>query len=382
MAQTYSPLTINRNLATSLRRIQTAAIKDEDARQVLGALLQSALQLEFATIPPYLSAAFSLIENTKIYELIKRIAVEEMLHMTAVANLMNAIGIAPKVTAAVPDYPCELSVLDPPLRLDLRSFSFDLVEKLFMSIEAPEKHVEFPGVALVDRPRTIGQFYAGIIAIIERDKIPDLFKNAARDAYKQRAVKPNFRSIAYLNNQDTSTYPLEADIDFMITDKASAVRHLSWVVHEGEGEAPYDPLDTEGLPGHHYRFQSILKKHYLIKNDNVDLKYSFSGGDLPFDPAGVHEFDANAKAGNYGAYPPVQRRMKRFNDNYTTMINSLQAAFNCPNPDQKEQADTAFDQALGIMRNMPNDANDIVKKAREIKIKAGIPFEYGGPAIA
>src|SRR6516164_2023075 len=165
MARAYSPLIVNRDLATSLRRIQTAAIKDEDARQVLGALLQSALQLEFATIPPYLSAAFSLIENTKIYELIKRIAVEEMLHMTAVANLMNAIGIAPNVTAAVPDYPCDLTVLNPPLRLDLRSFSFDLVENLFMSIEAPEKHVEFPAAALVaDRPRTIGQFYAGIIA--------------------------------------------------------------------------------------------------------------------------------------------------------------------------------------------------------------------------
>ena len=168
MAPTYSPLTINRNLEVSLRAIQTTEIRDQDARQALGVLLQSALQLEFATIPTYLSAAFSLTSNSKIYQLILRAAVEEMLHMTAVANLMNAIGVAPDIVAAVPDFPYHLTVLEPPLKLDLRSFSFDLVEDLFMRIEAPEDPVEFPTLApAADRPRTIGQFYAGIIDIIE-----------------------------------------------------------------------------------------------------------------------------------------------------------------------------------------------------------------------
>lgn len=382
MAQTYSPLTINRDLAENLHGIQTTAIRDEAARQTLGELLQSALQLEFATIPPYLAAAFSLTANRKIYQLILRVAVEEMLHMTTVANLMNAIGIAPNVVAAVPSYPYDLTVLDPPLRLDLRSFSFDLVEKLFMSIEAPEERIVFPAALVKVRPRTIGQFYAGIIEIIERDTIPDLFKNAARDAYKQRTVTPNFGPIAYINNQDTHTYPLEADIDFRITDSVSAVRHLSWVVDQGEGEAPYDPLATEGIPGHHYRFESILRKRFLIKDETVALKYSFSGGDLPFDPAGVHEFDANAKTKDYEAYPQLVRRMKRFNEEYTKMINLLQEAFNCPKPEQQEQAVAAFDQAVGIMRNMPNNASAIVQKAQESGIKGGIPFEYAGPVTS
>ena len=237
MAVSYSPLTINRDLAKSVRRIQTASIRNEDARQALGMLLQSALQLEFATIPPYLSAAFSLTSNRRIYQLILRIAVEEMLHVTAIANLMNAIGMAPNIVAAVPKYPCDLTILDPPLRLDLRSFSFELVEKLFMAIEAPEVRVVYGGLAEA-LPKTIGQFYEGIIELIEGDTIPDLFKNAERDAYKQRTVTPSFGPIAYLNNQDTDTYPLKADIDFRITDKAAAVRHLSWVVDEGEGRSP------------------------------------------------------------------------------------------------------------------------------------------------
>jgi rubrerythrin len=381
MAPRYSPLTINRDLAVSLRGIQTAAIRDEAARQTLGALLQSALQLEFATIPPYLSAAFSLTSNRKIYQLILRVAVEEMLHITAVANLMNAIGVAPNIVAAVPNYPYDLTVLDPPLRLDLRSFSFELVEKLFMAIEAPEVRVVFRVLAEA-RPKTIGQFYAGIIEIIERDTIPDLFKNAVRDAYKQRTVTPNFGPIAYLNNEDTQTYPLKADIDFKITDKASAVRHLSWVVDEGEGEAPYRPLDTEGLPGHHYRFESILRSRFLVKDEHAELGYSFSGGDLPFDPSGVHEFDANAKAEDYEAFPSVAQQMKRFNRSYTNMINFLQQAFNCPSPDQQEQARVAYDQAVGIMRNIPNIANAIVQRAQASGIKGGMPFEYAGPAVA
>ena len=84
-------------------------------------------------------------------------------------------------------------------------------------------------------------------------------------------LTPNFPPIAYLNNQDTHTYPLKADINFMITDKASAVRHLSWVVDQGEGAAPFDPLTAEGIPGHYYRFESILKSRFLVKNENAEL---------------------------------------------------------------------------------------------------------------
>jgi rubrerythrin len=382
MARTYSPLTINRDLAVSLRRIQTAAIQDEDARQALGALLQSALQLEFATIPTYLSAAFSLTGNSEISDLILRVAIEEMLHLTAVANLMNAIGIAPDIVAAVPKYPYDLTVVDPPLKLNLRSFSLELVEELFMAIEAPEVHVEFPAFAAAPS-RTIGQFYKGIIDIINQDTIPDLFKNAARDAYKQREAKPNFRPIAYLNNQDNSKYPLKPGIDFMITDKTSAIRHLSWVVNEGEGEARYKPLDTEGLPGHHYRFQSILKSRYLVRDDNVPvLNHSFSGGDLPFDPSDVHEFDVNAKAADYDTFPLVAKEMRRFNEKYTRMINLLQDAFNCPSPEQQGQAVAAYGEALQIMRTIAITTSLIIQRAQEKEIKAGIPFEYAGPAMS
>ncbi|WP_407114171.1 ferritin-like domain-containing protein [Bradyrhizobium sp. LMG 9283] len=381
MATNYSPLTINRHLDARLRSIQTAAIQGDAARQELGGLLQHALQLEFATIPPYLSAVFSLTTaNTKISELILRAAIEEMLHMTAVANLMNAIGVAPDIVAAVPDYPCQLTILDPPLKLDLRSFSYDLVKDLFMQIETPEDPVHYPMALAAGRPRTIGQFYEGIIEIIDRDTIPGLFDHATRDAYKQRKVVPNFRPIAYLSNRDTDTYPLKNDINFRITDKVSAVRHLRWVVGQGEGTAPFNPLTAEGIPAHFYRFESIIKQRFLIKDERVKtLGYSFSGGDLPFDETGVHEFRTNAKTADFDAYPTVSRQMTRFNDYYASMINALQQAFNCPAPDQQAQAKAAYDDAMATMQTMPNVASAIIQSAQQKGVKAGIPFEFPKP---
>jgi hypothetical protein len=381
--QKYPPLIINQRLARDLRSIRVAEVRDEDARQILGKLLQSALGLEFATIPPYLSAAFSLgPENQNITDLLRRVAKEEMLHLTTIANLMNAIGVPPDIIAAVPDYPYQLDVLATPLTLELRSFSLDLVENLLMRIEAPEHPVVFTTAFLAPgatSPTTIGLFYAQIIDIIQSEKIADLFVNAGRDAYKQRTVDPNFATpIAYTSNQDTQTYPLKPGFDFLIKDPPTAVRYLKWLVGEGEGASPYDPTTAEGLPGHFYRFESILKRKYLVKGPSATLGYSYSGGDLLFTPAAVTEFTPNAKAGDYGSQPELQKRMKRFNDTYTIMVNALQSAFNCPRPEQQAQSASDFQTAISSMRRTPNLATAIVQKAHEVGVKAGVPFEYGG----
>lgn len=383
MAQKYPPLLVNPDLISNLRAIQRATVRGEDARQNLGKLLQSVLQLECATIPPYLSAAFSLtLGNEKIIELIVRVAKEEMLHMTVVANLMNAIGIAPNIVGAVPDYPYDLNVLDPPFRIDLRSFSYELVDELFMRIETPEDPVDFPSRSalvadVVERPETIGQFYKDIIDLIKSDTIPDLFKHAERDAYKQIQVAPNFQPIAYTSNEDDYTYPLKEGFNFIIKDRDSAVRHLTWIVDQGEGAAPYDPLTAEGIPGHYYRFESILKTAYLVKDDTVPiLGYSFSGGDLPFTPTGVHEFVDNAKVEDFADHRSLERQMQRFNKRYTEMVDDLQTAFNCTSPDQQQQAKDAYQRSIDAMRSMTSAASNIVGAAGRLGIKAGIPFQY------
>src|SRR5258708_31459764 len=71
------------------------------------AALQVAIRLEHSTIPPYLTAAWSLSGNDEAVSLITDVAVEEMLHMTLVCNILNAIGGQPVLDDPkfVPKYP-------------------------------------------------------------------------------------------------------------------------------------------------------------------------------------------------------------------------------------------------------------------------------------
>ncbi len=84
--------------------IRAAASADE-----LGDYLQSAIELEHSTIPPYLTAMFSLRTgaNAEIAQYIRRIVKDEMLHMTIAANILIAIGGSPSINQPgfVPSYP-------------------------------------------------------------------------------------------------------------------------------------------------------------------------------------------------------------------------------------------------------------------------------------
>ena len=70
------------------------------------------MQLEHATIPPYLTALYSIHPGTNAdaAHVIRVVAVEEMLHLTLAANVLNAVGGTPDLTAPdfVPTYPAHL----------------------------------------------------------------------------------------------------------------------------------------------------------------------------------------------------------------------------------------------------------------------------------
>ena len=71
--------------------------------------LQDAVQIEFATIPPYLTALYSIKDgyNQEAYSLIRGIVMQEMLHMVQAANLLIAVGGRPRIYGAkiTPKYP-------------------------------------------------------------------------------------------------------------------------------------------------------------------------------------------------------------------------------------------------------------------------------------
>ncbi|NMO90363.1 ferritin-like domain-containing protein [Actinomycetospora sp. TBRC 11914] len=108
---------------------------DDTDRDVdwLHTALQAAVELELATIPPYLCAMWSVDDpngTDPVRALIKSIAVEEMGHMATACNLLTAIGGTPQINtaAAVPQYPGPLpGGVHPGLTIPLSGLTKDLV---------------------------------------------------------------------------------------------------------------------------------------------------------------------------------------------------------------------------------------------------------------
>ncbi len=64
--------------------------------------LQSAVNLEFWTIPFYMSAMYSIKDRTDpAYQLIRTVVNQEMLHLQTAANIANAYGLSPTLNAPV-----------------------------------------------------------------------------------------------------------------------------------------------------------------------------------------------------------------------------------------------------------------------------------------
>lgn len=68
--------------------------------------LQSAVELECSTLPLYLSALFSLeVQNYTAYNVIRSVAMEEMVHLAIAANMLAALGGTPHLKDLKLSYP-------------------------------------------------------------------------------------------------------------------------------------------------------------------------------------------------------------------------------------------------------------------------------------
>lgn len=147
----YMPVT--RDLSQRKRRMIVNWLSKEKPRvgkieklmslQHLRSLLQTALEVEHATLPPYLTALWSIRDgyNKKIHRIIKTIVKQEMLHMGLVANIINSVGGHPSFTHStfILPYPSKLpGGLHPNLIVPLEKLSVEGVGSVFMKIEEPD----------------------------------------------------------------------------------------------------------------------------------------------------------------------------------------------------------------------------------------------------
>ena len=70
-------------------------------RLALQQAAQLALQVEFATVPVYLSGLYSIQDRDCVaYQALRSVVMEEMFHLNQAANLVVALGALPRFTGA------------------------------------------------------------------------------------------------------------------------------------------------------------------------------------------------------------------------------------------------------------------------------------------
>ncbi|HEV7877646.1 ferritin-like protein [Bradyrhizobium sp.] len=328
--------------------VYVAAARNAKSGADLHEPLQKAIELELSTIPPYLTAVYSIMPGTnkEIKRTIFKVAKEEMLHMTIVANVLNAVDGRPLIAdpKAAPVYPGPLPMnIGGSLQVGLKKFSVELVHDVFMKIEAPETIIPFSASFA-----TIGEFYRSIIEKI--DQLGDAIFTG--DPGRQVVDEDSFPS----------------DQLYAITDAATAVKALKRVVEDGEGTT-LTPLDVDGKFAHFYLFEGIYRGAELVVNPAAQNGYSYTGNPLIFDPTGVWDIPDNPKAADYPVGSAERTKVDGFNKAYSNMLRGLQNVF--------DGSPGGITGAVGAMSSLRELAESVVSTPDSHTGKQlGLPFEY------
>jgi hypothetical protein len=289
------------------------AIQRMDTITDLHDALQKAVQLEFATLPPYLYAMFSLRKGTNAaaHDRFSSIVREEMIHMTLACNIINAIGGRPMIadTSTVPTYPGPLpfDIGDEhgeKFVIELLPFGSAAVQQA-MHIEEPEDPLIFELAAVTPSFQTIGQFYQALDAALSR-----LDQSAWADPQR---------------NQLTD-HPFFAGQLFPVTDYTSASKAISNIVSEGEGNKK-SPVNFEGELAHYYRFEEIYRDQVLQKDTSRVEGFSW-GASLGIDWDAVHPAIPNPGEHDFAGDPEAQAAQDACDRAFTVMVQELDHAVN------------------------------------------------------
>jgi hypothetical protein len=246
----------------------------------LRAHLQYAIDLEFWTIPFYMSAMYSIVDRTSdAFQLIQSVVNQEMLHVQLAANLANAYGLSPTFEAPryeghrVPHLDFNLDTPDP--RKDFSPFSAEIGPLDEQRIHAMCL-IEYPEWKTGHRPDlrdtiteygSIGEFYDAV-------------------AYGARLLKSHLHGgvnqvdhfSAFYRNLPTLTVDASGDEGF---HQASLL--INTIREQGEGASLKQPRlpvplqntaddGAQALP-HYEKFIRILRQHskpltYAVKPES------------------------------------------------------------------------------------------------------------------
>lgn len=301
----------HRHKAAAVESASAAVPTEAEELDHLRTALGAAVTLEFATLPPYLSAIWCIKDELHpIAKSLREILQEEMLHMALVCNMLVAIGGTPQINTAAPAYPGKLPLeVHPELTVPLAGFSPKVLQ-VFMEIERPlhpGHHISLSAARRIakddptpaDGDLTIGEMYDHVLQTFQRVKPP-------------------------LSMDRQITGPLAW---MVVTNLDEVEKAIQTIQHQGEGSS--GPIDTDAKDlAHYYRFAEMLELKELEQNEHGGFTFK-KPIDFDFDTGVWHM--APVPEGGYTdadvADPETRRLLRGFNLTYSKLLDLLQAAW-------------------------------------------------------
>ena len=258
----------------------TAQIAPVETREELLYLLTRASELEHDLACVYLYAGYSLKSDLKeggltqseldAVRIWKRklagVAVEEMLHLAQVSNILTAVGGAPHFARS--NFPMSQSTFPFGIKLTLEPFSRELIER-FVCYEMPEHGVLPPDrVAQYEeiRRRVTGDFNKSeALRLLNTSEPFDIDFQTVGEFYHK--IESAFSRIQpdrlFIGDPVAQANPQYLDLPkelIQVTDAASASRAIEMIVEQGE--AP-----TQEHPDAHFVVFDSVRREYLALSD-------------------------------------------------------------------------------------------------------------------
>ena len=353
-------------------------IKD---REELLFLLHEAAEFEHSVMCSYLYMSMTLKRSTDegITEKelaaiegwrkkIRKVALEEMLHLSLVNNLLAAFGSAAHFSR--PNFPIPAGRFPPKLQINLSPFSESILQH-FMMVEKPLELNIPDGTAF----RHIEHYHREI----RRDLYSPTPTDYPSQGYLYHAIANSFDYLAEnLGNEVLFSGDPKSQVDsaqfqlpglFAVTDLASAHRAIEEIVEQGEGA----PGHIEN--SHFFIFSEILEEYQQLKLARPDFKPARLAGVNPIllDPLDRRE-------GIRITDPLAMRVVDLGNCLYTLMLRSFAQLF-APNPLPQMMRTELAQAATSLMYSL-SSVGDVatllpLKKEGGTAV-AGLSFEMPG----